>query len=153
MLRAVNGTYIFHVQQSGRMSRLAHVLSLKVSPRSLICRPYRDNVSRVMLKSEYTPRWIKSRKSLGNKSSLHDCCVRNCNNTAFVSSTLGTSDRMKHVFDTTGLKCDLDVIPIPMPLCKYHYHILYDNLHFRTEAVHNLWHLVEVHRSQILPQT
>ena len=38
-----------------------YVLSLKVSPRSLICCPCRDDVSRVISKSEYTPKWVKSR--------------------------------------------------------------------------------------------
>ena len=104
-----------------------YVLSLKVPSDSLVCRPYRHDVTRVLLNPCYVPRWRKGTAS--SKSS--NCCVVNCNNTVFAVSAVATSDELQNAFDSTGLKCASEVIPTPTPLCKHHYHVVYGELQSR----------------------
>ena len=78
-----------------------YVLSLKVPSDSLVCRPCRDDVTRVLPNPCYVPRWRKGKAS--SKSS--NCCVVNCNNAVFAASAVATRDELQHAFDSTGLKC------------------------------------------------
>ncbi len=80
----------------------AYVLSLQVTPESFVCRPCRDDVTRVLTNSKYVPRWAKGSASNAN---THHCCVCDCKKAAFVSSTLGNSDQMRHAFASTGMEC------------------------------------------------
>ena len=104
-----------------------YVLSLQVSPASLVCRPCRDDVTRALANPCYVPRWRKGKAS----AKTSDCSVLNCSNTVFAVIAVATSDEVQHAFDTTALKCGSEVIPIPTPLCKRHYHVVYDTLQSR----------------------
>ena len=56
-------------------------------------------------------------------------CVVGCNNTVLAASAMATtSDELQHAFDRAGMKCVSEVIPIPTPLCKHHYHVVYGEL-------------------------
>jgi len=86
------------------------VISLQVSQESLVCRPCRDDITRMLSNSHYIPRWKK-------RTLEHDkahCCVLDCNNSHFASITFGTADQISGAFDTSGLKCSTD-IPVPTP--------------------------------------
>ena len=130
----------------------AYVLSLQVTPESLVCRPCRDDVTRVLANSKYIPRWAKG--SCSSARNTHDCCVHNCKGAAFVSTTLGNSDQMKHAFISTGIKCSHEIIPTPTPLCKYHYHVLYTVLNSvqRQCATCGTWLKYTSHRSCPKPE-
>ena len=49
------------------------------------------------------------------------CCIPQCNNAAFVQSRIATSEQ---IADVLGY-CEA---PYPTPLCKHHYHLIYDKL-------------------------
>jgi len=51
-----------------------------------------------------------------------------------ISSAVATSEEMQHAFDSTGLKCGNDPIPTPTPLCKNHYHLVYNALQSRQKC-------------------
>ena len=108
----------------------AYVLSLEVvSPGSQVCRLCRrDDITKVLSKSNYTPRWGKTKYASKNVDP-HKCCIHNCKDSAFVCSTLGDTEQIKNAFHSIGLKYEQDNIPIPTPLCKYHYYLLYDIIH------------------------
>ena len=63
------------------------VLSLQVSLESLVCRPYRDDIARMLSNSHYIPRWVDENTKQDDKAS---CCVLECNNSHFASITSGT---------------------------------------------------------------
>ena len=88
-----------------------YVLSLNVPSDSLVCRSYRDDVTRVLPNPCYVPRRRKGKGSIASKS--RNCCVVNCNNTMFAASAVATSDELQHAFDSTGLKRGSEVIPGP----------------------------------------
>ena len=51
------------------------MLSLNVSTESLVCRPCRDDITRVLANPAYIPRWKKGEVEICNRY----CCVKNCN--------------------------------------------------------------------------
>ena len=65
----------------------AYVLALQVSLKTLVCRPCRDDVTRVLANPRHISRWSKSNTpAVRNK-----CSALNCKDDAFVSTTLGES--------------------------------------------------------------
>lgn len=93
---------------------------------SLVCHPCRGDVTKIVRNPEFVPRWEKSMKTCKEKVS-HKCCVSECSSLSFVSTALGTSEQLKSAFNNTQLKYG-DAIPVPTPLCQYHYHIIYDEI-------------------------
>ena len=53
-----------------------------------------------------------------------NCCIPSCSNTAFVKSKIATNEQTVHIL---RLETEED-IPYPTPLCKQHYHVIYDAL-------------------------
>ena len=101
------------------------VFSLKHSADSLVCRPCRDDIARVLANPAYIPRWRKER--VEGCSSY--CSVKDCNSISFTQTSLcSNSDDLKI---THGIEFTNECIPIPTPLCKNHYHVLYDVLQSR----------------------
>lgn len=96
------------------------VKSLGVSPDSLVCRPCRQDVTRVLGSSSYIPRWEKSREN--------ECCIHKCTEHAIAYSSMASQESMKAAFEAGDLKCMGDEIPFPTPLCKCHYHVVYNLL-------------------------
>ena len=97
-------------------------LSLQVRAHSIICKPCKDDVTRMLANPAHTPRWKKERKTSSEK-----CCILNCSENAFVSSKLASIERLLAVFESIPLQCSGNV-PIPTPFCKHHYHLVYNNL-------------------------
>ena len=98
------------------------VLSLKLSADSLVCHPCRDDIARVLANPAYIPRWRKGR--VEGCSSY--CSVKDCNSISFTQTSLcSSSDDLKIIH---GIEFTTECIPIRTPLCKNHYHVLYDAL-------------------------
>ena len=101
------------------------VLSLQHSADSLVCRPCRDDIARVLADPAYIPRWRKGR--VEGCSSY--CSVKDCNSISFTQTSLCSNiDDLKI---SLGIEFTTECIPIPTFLCKNHYHVLYDALQLR----------------------
>ena len=92
----------------------SYVLSLKVPSDMLICRLCRDDVTSVLVNPCHVPRWRRVRGKTSN------CYILGC-------SSVSTY-QVQQAFESTGLNCSSEVIPVPTPLCKYHYHTVYNAL-------------------------
>ena len=90
---------------------------LRLPQQSLVCRLCRDDIGKLIKNPERTPRWVKG----GRKT---NCCIPSCSNTAFVKSKIATNQQTAHILK---LETEED-IPYPTPLCKQHYHAIYDAL-------------------------
>ena len=101
------------------------VLSLKHSADSLVCRSCSDDIVWVLANQAYIPRWRKGRV----EGCSNYCSVKDCNSILFTQTSLcSSSDDLKIIH---GVEFTTDCIPIPTPLCKNHYHVLYDALQSR----------------------
>ena len=101
-----------------------YVLSLNVSVDSQVCRPCRDDVTRVLADTTYIPRWRKG----GIESVNCYCCVSDCNEPSFSQTSLCSADELRHI---KNIQFQTESIPIPTPLCKSHYYLVYDTLQAR----------------------
>ena len=101
------------------------MLSLQHSTNSLVCRPCRDDIARVLADPAYIPRWRKGR--VEGCSSY--CSIKDCNSISFTQTSLcSNSDDLKI---SLGIEFTTECIPIPTFLCKNHAHVLYDALQLR----------------------
>ena len=78
------------------------MLSMDVSADSLVCRPCRHDVTRVLADAAYVPRW---RKGSGVSSNSY-CCVRNCNQVSFAQASMCSSDELQ-AYRTYSFKVSL----------------------------------------------
>ncbi len=99
----------------------AFALTLNISVGDPVCYTCRKDLTRVLFDGTYVPRWEKAH----NKSDTSQCCVVQCSHKVFASLHKATSDQLRSTFHTAGLECTTPVIPIPCPLCKHHYHLVY----------------------------
>ena len=65
--------------------------------------------------------------SLGGGERQRECCIDNCRDISFVSSHIVNS-KYEEALPIANLKCSILIIPNPTPLCKKHYHMLYNIL-------------------------
>ena len=65
----------------------------------------------------HVPGWRRETK--------RECCIDNCRDISFVSSHIVNS-KYEEALTIANLKCSIPVIPNPTPLCKQHYHMLYN---------------------------
>ncbi len=86
------------------------VQSLGVDAQSPVCRACRDDVSRLVKNSAFTPRWEKEKQ-------YETCVIQSCNGKDLHYSHTITSDELI----AFGLDIP-DIIPTPFPLCKHHYY-------------------------------
>ena len=93
---------------------------------SLVCPACRKDITRVLSDSSHVPRWTKL-------SSEKECCVQECTSNVFASFQKTTSVEMEQVFNSVGLKCSYPSVPVPVPLCTHHYHLLYNLMQPRQE--------------------
>ena len=86
-----------------------------------ICRPCRDDISRLLKNAEHQPRWKKRGKLDGNF-----CCWPGCNNPTFVCTHIATAVQLQALAckDEFPQQC----FPVPTPLCKTHYYLVYKEL-------------------------
>ena len=100
------------------------MLFTDISADSLVCRPCRHDVTRVLADTAYVPGWQKG----STESASTYCCVHNCTKHTFSQASLCSRDDLQHMKD---IEFQSDPIPIPTPLCKSHYHMVYDALQTR----------------------
>lgn len=93
-------------------------LALNISVDDPVCSACRKDITRVLADSTYTPRWEKVQKK--------QCCIAQCCDSVFASLHKVTSTQLQTAFQTAGLKCTTPVIPMLSPLCKHHYHLVYN---------------------------
>ena len=97
-----------------------YVLSMKVPLNALVCRPCRDDVTRAACNPAYIPRWSK-----GSNDSGVICFVKHCPNPMLTRMSIGGSTDSLNFPEQLEFKPNA---PFPIPLCKQHYHIVYDAL-------------------------
>ena len=95
------------------------VVSLGLSAKSLICSACRKDVTRCLSNDEYTPRWEK------DISKNVTCFVRLCAVDTFTSLNK-PAEVVFGAFQKGELQASTTQIPIPTPLCKHHYHMVYN---------------------------
>ena len=100
----------------------ALALSLNLSSDDLVCSACRKDITRVLADNAYTPRWEKAKE----RSKCNTCCITQCSQNVFASFSKARSDKLRCAFKTAGLKCTTLEIPTPTPLCKHHYHVVYN---------------------------
>ena len=93
--------------------------SIHIWPDKCICRPCKDDITRLVKNPSHTPRW--------EKQSSMKCCMLGCDVPSFVQSKIASQEELNSVAHTTGCTLPSDV-PIPTPLCKHHYHLTYNTL-------------------------
>ena len=96
-----------------------YVVSMDVPADSVVCRPCRHDVTRVIADAEYMRRWRKE----SVESSNSYCCVRNCSELSIAYASMCSSDEFIQI---QGIEFQNEPIPVPTPLCKSHYHAVYD---------------------------
>jgi len=56
------------------------------------------------------------------------CCILLCGQSVFVHGRLASNEQMQAALKLAGQKCTSDTVPVPVPLCKHHYHLVYNLL-------------------------
>lgn len=95
--------------------------SLGVGDDELICSACRKDITRCLANSEHTPRWMADR----DQNNL--CCVVGCDNVVLALLNKPLHSIQKALQQASLRTCN-DDIPIPVPLCKHHYHLVYNIL-------------------------
>ena len=72
----------------------SHILSLRVPPDFLICRPCRHDVTRVLANPCYVPRWRKGKTSAKNST----CCILGCNSVTL--SAVGSTYEVQNTYES-----------------------------------------------------
>ena len=99
------------------------VISLQVQSDEVICKPCKDDSTRVVANPSHIPRWMK-----GSITDKGKCCILQCSESVFVRGRLATSEHMQAALEQAGLQSSSNSIPVPTPLCKHHYHSIYNLL-------------------------
>ena len=95
--------------------------------RCINMQPCKDDMTRVLANPSLIPRWRK-----GSMTNKNRCCVRLCGQSIFVHCRLASSEQMQAVLKFAHLKCISDTVPVPVPLCKHHYH---------SKKLHKIWYI------------
>ena len=93
--------------------------SLTVNPDDPVCYACRKELTRVLSDSAYVPRWEKL-------STTNPCCIDECLHNAFALLKKFSHAELQSGFLQGGLKSRTSTIPTPTPLCKHHYHMIYN---------------------------
>ena len=102
-----------------------YALDLNVPQDGLICPACRKDITRVMSNADHVPRWAKT-------PAEKYCCVVECKDTVFSALHKTSSQEIEQLFISCGLRSTTPSIPIPTPLCKHHYHLIYNKVHRRS---------------------
>ena len=95
--------------------------SLGVGENSAVCRACRQDIKWLMHNPTLIPRWSKHTKKR--------CCVTGCSAECFCETEVMSADELS---STLGI--ELRLIPKPTPLCKTHYHRVYNTLKIMTQT-------------------
>ena len=86
----------------------------------LVCFPCRQDVTCAVADPSHTPGWER-----GRTNSKSPCCVLNCTALSFALATISAGAL------PPDIKFMTHPLPTPTPLCKHHYHAVYDVLQTR----------------------
>ena len=86
--------------------------TLHLEQHSPVCRLRRSDITMLVKNPEYQPRWEKRTEAI-------KCCVPECRNAAFVQSKIASTDQIASILGYMNAPC-------PTPLCKHHYHVVYN---------------------------
>ena len=96
----------------------------QVTSDSLVCKPCRDDISKCLANTTHTPRW---KVNVDNTSITKcKCIISDCSKDMDHTCRLYSGDELKSLLAKSGLQCLSTNVPIPTPLHKHHYHIIYD---------------------------
>jgi hypothetical protein len=85
-----------------------------------VCAACRKDITRMISNDAYVPRWEKERRR------KNMCCIAQCPEIAMASLHKASSEQLQSALETVGLECFAPEIPTPTPLCKHHYHLIYN---------------------------
>ena len=94
-------------------ARQLALTQLNLTHQSCVCRSCRNDITKMIKNSNHTPRWAK----------IEYCCIPLCSDTAFVKGKISTPEQTAQF-----LEIEVEQVPYPTPLCKKHYHKVYDAL-------------------------
>ncbi len=97
--------------------------SFKLSSTDLVCYACRKDITRVINDSSYLPRWVKPK----HHSKVSTCCIDECSQDVFTSFHKASLQQLQSALQTLELTCNTTEI-LPAPLCKHHYHLVYNLL-------------------------
>ena len=100
---------------------------MNISSELLVCYPCRQNVTRTVAESGYTPRWKKGRKTPRDQCFMLDCTDFSIAHMSVSSDKL--SDMQSIQFKSETIPCIVN--------CKSHYYVLYDTVSLKTFATRN----------------
>ena len=80
---------------------------------SRVCQLCCNVIRRLINSASITPTW--------EKGGTRPKCISNCHATSFATSNIATSEQISEIFPCSNIPC-------PTPLCKRHYHIVYDTI-------------------------
>ena len=110
-----------------RYQSLAHGKNLQAQDITLtqlsltsVCQLCCNDIHRLIKSASITPRWEKG-------GTRPKCCISNCHATSFATSKIATSEQISKIFPCSNIPC-------PTPLCKRHYHSVYDTI--QSEQTH-----------------
>ena len=95
---------------------------MSLSTDSLVCGPCIDDMRRVLADATYVYTYVGGRKGKGLKATL-TALVHNCTERSFAQSSMCVSKELKSML---SLQFRSESLPNPTPLCKSHYHAVYD---------------------------
>ena len=90
--------------------------SLNISGHSLVCRPCRNDITRLTTDPSHCTRWENCRVS--------ECTIPQCKNTFFSKCSIPYDDIVRCL--TLARENIPPNLAIPVPLCKHHYHLVYN---------------------------
>ena len=93
-----------------------------ITAQSLVCRPCRQDICRLLGDPSYIPRWEKNTTGI-------TCCIADCMEGVLSSCNISDATHIQSSMQECGLQCKEDPIPVPTPLCTHHYHTLYKLIH------------------------
>ena len=93
------------------------ITQLNLTQQSYICRLCRDDITKMIKNPGYVPRWAREERK-------GHCCIPSCTNAAFVKSKIATIEETTQILNLDKG----DDVPFPTPMCKRHYHKVYDTL-------------------------
>ena len=100
---------------------IRYIAALNVPEDGVVCKTCRQDIKRVLDNPSRTPRWIKT--PLVHKNA---CCIEGCLETTF-SSLQRSADEIQTAAQQFQLQIAAPT-PIPAPLCKHHYHEMYNHI-------------------------
>ena len=93
--------------------------SLHIWPDKRVCRPCKDDITRLVKNPSHTPRW-------GKKSGVK-CRMPECDVPSFTQSKIASQEQLNVISHTIGCSVPSN-IPTPTPLCKHHDYLIYKTL-------------------------